>query len=346
MNRKNRNGIIELWRFIAAMSIAIYHFEWLYNGTPIWCTHFYIFVEFFFVLSGFFIVINIKKNNNEMSSWEYVWRQTKKLYPVYLGGFFVSFVVVSIVEQTPIGEWGYRLWKAKWEILLLSTAGFDNAGKTYNLGGAPQYITSLLFGTLILHFLIKKYKDLFKNLIGPILIIGGYAKLINDYGNLSQWMAFDGIFNTGIIRGITDMSVGAMAALLLVPQLEKFKENSSVKIFWGGIVLSLGQLLALILGDEFISFNDLILWVFIYAVIISAFYISGNVVFDRANFLFICVGEISYSIFVFHYPIILLFANWRPAWNYYVILLVYLIVLFVVGQFILKIREYLQRKRV
>lgn len=40
MKRKTRNSTIELLRFIATMGIAVFHFEWLYNGSSIYCTHF------------------------------------------------------------------------------------------------------------------------------------------------------------------------------------------------------------------------------------------------------------------------------------------------------------------
>ena len=56
-----RNGFVEFYRFIAAICIALFHYEWVYMGTSRYLGHLYIFVEFFFVLSGFFLAQNCNK---------------------------------------------------------------------------------------------------------------------------------------------------------------------------------------------------------------------------------------------------------------------------------------------
>ena len=81
---KARNGFVELYRFLAAAGIALYHFEYVYMGSGNFLAHFYIFVEFFFVLSGFFMAQNSHSASEEQTAWNYVWRQVKKLYPLYL----------------------------------------------------------------------------------------------------------------------------------------------------------------------------------------------------------------------------------------------------------------------
>lgn len=58
-----RSWKIEALRFIATMGIAIFHFEWIYIGHPVYFQHFYLWVEFFFVLSGFFWLKIVKKRN-------------------------------------------------------------------------------------------------------------------------------------------------------------------------------------------------------------------------------------------------------------------------------------------
>ncbi len=50
-----RNPYIELFRFLGTLAIMLYHFEWLYVGKSVFLTNHYIWVEMFFVLSGFFI---------------------------------------------------------------------------------------------------------------------------------------------------------------------------------------------------------------------------------------------------------------------------------------------------
>lgn len=51
----SRNGLIEIARFFAAVFMALYHFEWVFLSESKYFTHLYIFVEFFFVISGFLL---------------------------------------------------------------------------------------------------------------------------------------------------------------------------------------------------------------------------------------------------------------------------------------------------
>lgn len=61
--KAKRNDLIEIARFIAILFIASYHFEILWSkDVERYLEHFYIWVEFFFVLSGFFLAINALKN--------------------------------------------------------------------------------------------------------------------------------------------------------------------------------------------------------------------------------------------------------------------------------------------
>lgn len=64
-----RCGMIELLRFFAAISIAIYHFEYVCVGAPVYFQHNYIWVEFYFVLSGFFLVKNATKKGRTCVLW-------------------------------------------------------------------------------------------------------------------------------------------------------------------------------------------------------------------------------------------------------------------------------------
>ena len=154
MNKKSkRNGLIELWRFIACLSIAVFHYEWIYVKSPNLFIHLYIFVEFYFILSGFFLAANLYDKTD--NSIKYVFKQFKKLYPLYLVSFIIVFIIKNI-SVNDVSVWILNIWSSKWEILLAKSFVFDNA-ITYNLGGAPDFISSLLFATLILHYIL--YKD-------------------------------------------------------------------------------------------------------------------------------------------------------------------------------------------
>ena len=87
---KKRNGLIELWRFLACISIAIYHFELIYLGESIYFSHFYIWVEFYFILSGFFLALNADRNRDNISPMGYMLNEAKNyIQYILLHSFFV-----------------------------------------------------------------------------------------------------------------------------------------------------------------------------------------------------------------------------------------------------------------
>lgn len=177
MNKNGmRNPIIEFWRFVACVAIAAFHFEWVYIGHPVYLVHFYIWVEFFFILSGFFVASNTIDSNKEFTTLGFLKREFKKVYPMYLVAFVFSFCITNLVNDIKVKEWILLLWQSKWELLPLQMTGFVTSGVSYNV--ASGYVSALLISTFIIHFLLKNNFKIFINIIAPSFIICGYARLI------------------------------------------------------------------------------------------------------------------------------------------------------------------------
>lgn len=322
MNRQ-RNSLLELWRFLASVLMAAYHFEWVYIGSPVYLVHFYIWVEFFFVLSGFFLAQNVTKKTetDEMGTIKYVARQFIKFYPLYLAAFFMSFTIANFALKTPLRNYLKLLWEAKWEALLCTMTGYDNLATIYNAGGAPAYISSLLICSLLLHYMIKHHSRAYVNVIGPIGIIWGISRIINYYGNLSQWMAIDSIgINIGIIRGIADMSVGAVSGLLVKSAMENsskdmpFKKKKTASII--GFSLLVLVTIALVILRNQIVFKDLIFFIFIFALAVTFIHIGHIEIDGYINRALLFLGKLSYPIFLFHYCVLIWLKNYMPGMSY------------------------------
>ena len=212
MDTAKRDWMIEGVRFLATCSIAVFHFEWIYLGCPIYFQHFYIWVEFFFVLSGFFCAKNVLHNKEDsfFSPLKYVGKQAIKLWRPYIVAFIFSFIVYCMVNEIRnLGDVLITLFAAKWEIFFLQLSGFDSGAPVIN--GVTAYIPALLFASLVIYYMIKRHFMLFINIIIPILPIFIYAHIINLYGNLSQWMAFENWYTIGILRGLAGTLIGAGA---------------------------------------------------------------------------------------------------------------------------------------
>lgn len=249
------------------------------------------------------------------------------MYPAYIGGFIFSFLVTAFVEGIPGQEWLNRLWQAKWEILLLNICGIDNGSVLYNCGGAPAYISALLISSLVLFYLIRKHKELFVCVIAPLILIGGSGRIINVYGNLSQWLIFDGWFDVGLIRAFMDMSAGAVTALVVMPKMKLANKwiIASSKLV---VVISI---LGLVVKRAFISYSDMILYIFIFCMAVSVLWVTPMTISEKMNDIFCFLGEISYPIFLWHYGVLLLLKKFFSGMNYWRILLIFIISILIAG---------------
>lgn len=95
-----RNHSIDFFRFIFAMLIVFYHYLFHILGRK---TGWYIGVEFYFILSGFFLMKSYEENKKfclgEYKATNYLVDKIKKLYPHYLFSFLVMFFVMGIFHH-------------------------------------------------------------------------------------------------------------------------------------------------------------------------------------------------------------------------------------------------------
>lgn len=317
----NRDWRIELLRFIATIGIAIFHFEWIYFGKPIYFQHFYLWVEFFFVLSGFFLARNVENSSkeNEMESLRYTYRQAKKMYPSYMVGFVFSLIVYCLVNQVKNFENILKLiWDAKWEMLYFHLFGIDPTAPTIN--GVTAYIPTLLVASLMLHYLLCNYKRITVNIIIVLVPIAIYSHIVNVYGNLSQWTVYENWYTVGMLRAIAGMSVGILT----------YSISNCVKIRrGGGIILTIGSLLmmlGLILFRNNISYYDEVIYPYVFAICIGSIYKRkteySSVFWKKAIIYF---GRISLNIYVLHYGVCYLMKIYCPGKNYESIAGIYLL---------------------
>ncbi len=326
-----RDYLIELVRFLATCGIAIFHFEWIYLGHTVYFRHFYLWVEFFFVLSGFFLTKNVRSDSNEdkFGSIKYIKRQAVKLWKPYIIAFLFSFIVYCIINQIQgINHILSILFLAKWEIFFMQLTGYDLKAPMIN--GVTAYISALLGSSLVIHYLLKNHDRLLINILIPIAPIFIYSHIIYTYGNLSQWMAYENWYTIGLFRGIAGMLVGAGAYL--------YSEQKQVR---GGIgkkdrMISLGigciAIVALVWYRNSLSYSDEILYPYIFGMILRSIYFRErkkvNTILEKVCLL---LGKCSYHIFLIHYGVCYLLLRYMGGLQYSEIVPWYMIIIIGIG---------------
>ncbi len=195
-----------------------------------------------------------------------------------------------------------KLWYAKFEILPLQMTGFSQSQFAYNLGGASAYVSALLICSPIVYCFIRDYTKEFK-VIAPIFIIAIYSRILNLYGNLSQWCAYDNILPVGLFRGFAGLCVGAWCYLVFVKRIEKLPLKALNLLLISAVTFSF-------ILFSFGSATDLVLCPFVFGAIISVYKYSGKSIFSKVS---VYLGRISYMIFVLHTSIILIMRDFLKS---------------------------------
>lgn len=213
MKKEKRNGYVSLWKFIFACVIVLFHCSSLY---PNWNNFFvkggYIAVEYFFIITGFYMTKKaLKKSTKNIGkeTIEYVWKLIKKLIPFLVIAYVISISSKIIFESHKTYEWINSIWN----LLLLRQVGFQSLSFNNHL----WYLTSLIIGILITYPALKKYKENFIYIASPLIVMFGLGYLSKTFGGrgLDQALhVWDKIWYTGTIRAIIELNIGCIIYLI------------------------------------------------------------------------------------------------------------------------------------
>lgn len=213
MTKQNR--AMELYRFVSAVMILCYHCYWFAfreEGTQF--VGFYLFVELFFILSGFLMLGSIRRHvtpeqrlDPASATWRYVRGRLKQLYPHHL----LSWVLVAAIllfgtkELFPIELFQVGMP----ELLLVNVFGFVR-GDYINI--VCWYLSALLFASALIYYLLLKDEDGFIKVIAPILLLVCYGTIFDRKGSLANTILFTQYSPfLGFYRALADITVGCVA---------------------------------------------------------------------------------------------------------------------------------------
>lgn len=215
------------WRIVFTIMVTVVHSNWLGEYHPGW----YLSAEYFFMLSGFFLVNHLEKKRDGV--FAYIGKRISKFYPYQIFAFLLLFL------------WNYRaLWKEReWKegmyrfLLHLGEAlpftyfysDYERIGSTF-LNYPVWYLSVLLFVSILFYYLALHYRQFFVNLFLPFSIILIYRYFYVDCPNIGA-AEYEGILiNAFYLRGIGAMSLGSLI-YYLIKKLETVQFSRSFFIF-------------------------------------------------------------------------------------------------------------------
>lgn len=236
--RKGRNGGIELLRFIFCMGIVCLH-------GSMGCRSAYLGVEFFFLISGAFMarsLSRVKGAEESMSatccaSIAYLLKRVGAVFPYFL----LSTVIATAVKIVSRGELVSSAVGAAADLLFLKNYGFPAASAT----GVLWYLSAMFFAMWLIYPVMRRYYDVFTRYIAPMLFLLITGFLMQTYATLEVPDEWFGVLNTGFLRAIAAMSLGAVAHVgseylaRLMKASAKVRAGATVLevLLWGGAVI-------------------------------------------------------------------------------------------------------------
>jgi len=290
-----RNYALDFFKLFATFFICFhhlivyFHFQVEQSG--------YLFVELFFILSGFFLYKNFSTNKND-NELDYTKKRIKKLYPHYILSFvaiYLFYVIINIFTHSNPSD--NLLFIPLPEIFMLNSIGIFKG----NFNASTWYLSVMIVGGYFIYYLLRNNSNKFIRFTGPLIILGSYT-LINSTldGKIESWDNIL-IFCLPLLRGTADMIIGCILGVIID------NKNSLLKIKLSPYYIKLIELityfLIYMLLTQKTNYELCVLLLFPILILISfSPHSFSNKLFNKK--IFQKIGKISYPMYLNHLLII------------------------------------------
>lgn len=232
--KKEKNVLIEFWRVLFCITVLGVHFSTAIGRD--WFHSAYMGVEYFFLVSGFFLGSYYMKHmegkplKERLSAvWKYFVSRVKRLFPLYWGSMILMLIVRLMIGEYTLGMVPGVLKRCFTEFFMLQWVPIGDwlGFETEVLVSSNWFMPAIFFGSLITVFLLALFQKWEAFFIGPVITFSVYGYFCY------KLQKFDIIISHySIIRGVAAVSIGVFVYFLVAAlKLENIKEKTAYIYF-------------------------------------------------------------------------------------------------------------------
>lgn len=169
-------------------------------------------VEFFYMVSGVFLAKKLSQSSDDAqplgetmrTTGLFVWRRICSIYPFFFASTAISYLLRLVYTRFQFSLL-YNPLLLLSDLLLLKNLGFANE----NSIGTVWYLSSLFIAYFLLYPWMKRFYRTFTEYCAPFIALFIFGALTMKYGKLDLPWDFWGVANTGTLRAIASICLGA-----------------------------------------------------------------------------------------------------------------------------------------
>ena len=294
--------VLDFYRFVAALGVFIFHLKLIDTGiSPAWNGSYGLFVDMFFILSGFVISYSYPSDARGVRAYSrFMIRRIARIYPLHLLSLLVFVVLIGVglertARSTPL-DFLYNL-------LLLQAWGVTNH-LSFN---SPSWSISAEFFCYLIFPLLMLFARKLHPLALAAVVAGLY--LVLAHGHLPIWQErsqmYGANYDYGMLRALPSFLNGILLAILF-RMSQPYRQK---RVVFAGIAMFGISVLVL----NVFAKPDLAILLFSCAILLTAVGESAFTEFPGARLLG-RLGNTSYAIYMLHDAVLI--AAFKPLWTW------------------------------
>ena len=313
--------ILDGLRGVAAIMVVWFHIFEAYATSHLdqQINHGYLAVDFFFLLSGFVIGYAYDDRRGRMSFGEFIKRRVIRLHPMVVAGaliggvmFYMQGCPVWDVSAVTIGALIFATFINALLIPATTTMEVRGLGEMYPLNGPSWSLFFEYIGNILYVLFIRRLSTILLSLL--VFAAGCGLAIFAIWGPLGDICVGYSLTGTEFTGGFLRLLFSFSAGLLLF----RIFKPAKVKVgFWISALLLVVLLAMPRLGGERLWVNgiyDTLCFALLFPLII---YWGASATAKNRHMIRLCtfLGDISYPLYMVHYPFIYLYYGWVKSEN-------------------------------